>query len=94
MESNLLEIELGVVKEYEDGLITIILGTSEIKIDLTSKESELVELLLMNEDIDYVAFNTKSKKIDFTSVIDMSEFNLEELQGDLNEGVDENGNAE
>lgn len=81
--------ELGVVKEYGENEAIIVVNDQEYHVLLNDEDSFILEDLLLNEDIDYVAFDTEQEKIIFDDVLDM---NNEALIDD--EGVTTDGEAE
>ncbi|MYL43958.1 hypothetical protein [Virgibacillus salexigens] len=85
--------EVGLVKEYGDNEVVIVLNEKEYHILLNDDENEILQNMLLHEGIDYIAFDTEKEKIIFDNVLGMREINNEELK-DIHEGVTEEGKAE
>lgn len=85
--------EMGVLMEYGDKEAIVSVNQKEHRVILSDDEAKLLETLLMEEDIDYVAFDTENKQIVFDDVFDMTELDDETLS-DIKEGVNDDGIAE
>jgi len=89
------QYELGVIKEYSGDAVVVDVNEHEYTIKLNEYQSEIVEMMLLDSDMEYVSFDTKNNKLILEEdVFHMNEFENEELQGDLSYGVNSKGNAE
>lgn len=85
--------ELGIIKEYGDNELIVNVNNKDYHVLLSDEQAQLIETLLLEEDIEFVAFDIENESISFENVFEMMEIDNESL-ADIEEGVDDNGVAE
>ncbi|MYL39835.1 hypothetical protein [Halobacillus litoralis] len=92
-EKETARYEFGVIKEYGDQEVIVLVNGMEYHVLLSEEEAETVETLLLEENFEYVAFDTEAEKVVFEDVFNMTELD-EEALADIHEGVNDDGVAE
>jgi hypothetical protein len=85
--------ELGVMKEFGENEAMILAAGKEYHILLTDEQTQTIQTLLLEEDIEYFLFDTEEEILIFDDKLNMSELNNEELNN-INDGVNDDGTAE
>ena len=93
MSKSTTKYELAYIKEIGENEAVLTTAAKDYYILLSDEDTSLLEDLLINETIEYVALDTEKEQIIFDNVFGMDNEQTEEL-ADIDYGVDEDGNAE
>lgn len=91
--SNKVKYELGFIKEFGEGEAIINAAGEDYHILLLNEDAALLEDMFLNEDVEYITFDTVNEKIVFDNILKMDAENSKELE-DIDYGVHEDGTAE
>ncbi|WP_332698453.1 hypothetical protein [Halalkalibacter lacteus] len=88
-----IKYEVGIIKELGENEAIILAAGKEYHILLTDEQTQTIQTLLLEEDIEYFLFDTEEEILIFDDKLNMNELNNEELNN-INEGVNDDGTAE
>jgi hypothetical protein len=88
-----VKYEVGIIKEFGENEAIILAAGKEYHILLTDEQTDTIQTLLLEEDIEYVLFDTEKELIILNDQLNMSELNNVELNN-IHEGVNDDGTAE
>jgi hypothetical protein len=88
-----VKYEVGIIKEFGEKEAIILAAGKEYHILLTDEQTDTIQTLLLEEDIEYVLFDTEKEMIILNDQLNMSELNNVELNN-IHEGGNDDGTAE
>ncbi|MGM0924642.1 MAG: hypothetical protein ACQEWW_26240 [Bacillota bacterium] len=86
-----MSYQLAIVKEVGEKDVLLVVGNKEYLVPLSTEEAKGLHHVLMNNENVILPFNEFDKKLAFDKVEHLYETDLEELQGDDDYEVDEEG---
>lgn len=86
-----LHYEHGIVKEFGDREVIVSTPGLDYHLDLSEEESEVIQMMLLEQETVYVLIDTKAKKLLFENVLESAEHENPELIGLESDAIDKNG---
>lgn len=86
-----LQYEHGIVKEFGEGEVIVSTPALDYHLDLSEEESDVLQMLLMEQETVYVLVDTKAQKIIFENVLESTEHENPELLDLESDAVDQDG---
>lgn len=83
--------EYGIIKEFGENEAIVTVAGKDYHILLTNEQTRTVQFLLLEEDVEYILFDTKEEVIVFDDVLNMTEKDNPALADLESDDIDDDG---